>query len=158
MMKASICFIKRYWENLQSMILLKSQHYQEKDRNRFTQFCSTLMEMNRVPKVIALHQPKITFNKFTMKPSIICLSRPYHFKFFKGCLPQNLLGPFLDNLIHLLNALNQIFNQSCFEACPTMETLLLKIIAGEEGNDEVNRVHLNTAALETELLVFKHAF
>ena len=25
----------------------------------------------------------------------VCLSRPYHFKFFKGCLPQILLGPFL---------------------------------------------------------------
>ena len=25
-----------------------------------------------------------------------CLSRPYSFKFFKGCLPQVLLGPFLN--------------------------------------------------------------
>ena len=25
----------------------------------------------------------------------VCLSRPYHFKFFKGCLPQILFGPFL---------------------------------------------------------------
>ena len=30
-----------------------------------------------------------------------CLSRPYHFKFFKGCLPQILLGPFLNTLTHL---------------------------------------------------------
>ena len=27
-------------------------------------------------------------------------SRPYHFKFFKGCLPQMLLGPFLNTLTH----------------------------------------------------------
>ena len=27
--------------------------------------------------------------------------RPYHFKFFKGCLPQVLLGPFLKSLTHL---------------------------------------------------------
>ena len=27
-----------------------------------------------------------------------CLSRPYPFKFFKGCLPQILLGPFLNTL------------------------------------------------------------
>ena len=30
------------------------------------------------------------------------LSRPYHFNFFKGCLPQILLGPFLNTLTHLL--------------------------------------------------------
>ena len=29
-----------------------------------------------------------------------CLSRPYHFKFFKGCLPQILLGPFMNMLTH----------------------------------------------------------
>ena len=29
---------------------------------------------------------------------IVCLSRPYHFKFFQGCLPQILLGPFLNTL------------------------------------------------------------
>ena len=32
---------------------------------------------------------------------IICLGRPYHFKFFKGCLPQILLDPFLNTLTHL---------------------------------------------------------
>ena len=30
------------------------------------------------------------------------LSRPYHFKFFKGCLPQILLGPFLNSWTHLI--------------------------------------------------------
>ena len=29
---------------------------------------------------------------------MICLSRPCHFKFFKGCLPQISLGPFLNTL------------------------------------------------------------
>ena len=29
-------------------------------------------------------------------------SRPYHFKFFKGCLPQILLGSFLNTLSHML--------------------------------------------------------
>ena len=28
-------------------------------------------------------------------------SRPYHFKFFKGCLPQILLSPFLNTLSHI---------------------------------------------------------
>ena len=30
-----------------------------------------------------------------------CLSRPYHFKFFKGCLLQILLGPFLNTSNHM---------------------------------------------------------
>ena len=29
---------------------------------------------------------------------MLCLSRRYPFKFFKGCLPQILLGPFLNTL------------------------------------------------------------
>ena len=30
-----------------------------------------------------------------------CLCRPYHSKFFKGCLPQISLGPFLNTLCHM---------------------------------------------------------
>ena len=30
-----------------------------------------------------------------------CLSRPYHFTFFKGCLPQIPLGPFFNSLLHI---------------------------------------------------------
>ena len=33
---------------------------------------------------------------------MFCLSRPYHFKFFKGSLPQISLGSFLNTLSHLL--------------------------------------------------------
>ena len=33
---------------------------------------------------------------------MVCLSRPYSFKFFKGCLPQILLGPFLNTLSHFI--------------------------------------------------------
>ena len=33
------------------------------------------------------------------------LSRPYCVKFFKGCLPQLLLGPFLNTLSHLFTSL-----------------------------------------------------
>ena len=29
------------------------------------------------------------------------LRRPYHFKIFKGCLPQILLGPFLNTLTNI---------------------------------------------------------
>ena len=33
--------------------------------------------------------------------SLVCLGRGYRFKFFKGWLPQILLGPFLSILTHL---------------------------------------------------------
>ena len=32
---------------------------------------------------------------------MVCLNRPYSFKFFKGCLPQISLGPFLNTLSHM---------------------------------------------------------
>ena len=32
---------------------------------------------------------------------MVCLSRPYHFKIFKGCLPQILLGQILNTLKHV---------------------------------------------------------
>ena len=38
---------------------------------------------------------------FKNGPSKFCLSRPYPFKSFKGCLPQILLGPFLNTLSHM---------------------------------------------------------
>ena len=47
---------------------------------------------------------------------MVCLNRPYHLKSFKGCLPQILLGPFLNTLTHL-----------CFtEAIECRITVLLK--------------------------------
>ena len=33
---------------------------------------------------------------------MVNLNRPYHFKSLKDCLSQNLLGPFLNTLSHLL--------------------------------------------------------
>ena len=32
---------------------------------------------------------------------MICLGIPYHFKSFKGCLPEILLGPFMNTLAHV---------------------------------------------------------
>ena len=34
---------------------------------------------------------------------MVCPSQPYHPKFFKGCLPQILLDPFLNTLTHFCN-------------------------------------------------------
>ena len=35
---------------------------------------------------------------------MVCLSRPYPFKLFKGCFPQILLGPLLHTLSHVILA------------------------------------------------------
>ena len=35
------------------------------------------------------------------KSEVVCLGRPYYFKFFIGCLSQILLGPFLNTLSHI---------------------------------------------------------
>ena len=40
---------------------------------------------------------------------MVCLSRPYHFRFFKGCGPEILLRPFLNILTRLLNYTKQTF-------------------------------------------------
>ena len=37
-----------------------------------------------------------------------CLGRPYHFKSLKGCLPQIVLGPFLNTLTHIKAFLQKI--------------------------------------------------
>ena len=34
---------------------------------------------------------------------MVYLGRPHHFKSFKGCLPQILLGPFLNTLTHIIS-------------------------------------------------------
>ena len=39
---------------------------------------------------------------------MVCLSRPYNFRFSKGSLPQILLGPFLNTLSHILFILKKM--------------------------------------------------
>ena len=41
---------------------------------------------------------------------IICLNRPYKLNYFKGCLQQILLCPFLDTLSHMTFCLSACFN------------------------------------------------
>ena len=45
---------------------------------------------------------------------MVCLGRPYHFKYFKGCFPEILLGPFLNTLTHMFQAPNR--NRNEFQA------------------------------------------
>ena len=57
-----------------------------------TKFAQIENKLSDVPNFV---NKKISSHK-------IRLSRPYHFKFFKGCLPQISLGPFLNNLSQIL--------------------------------------------------------
>ena len=41
---------------------------------------------------------------------LVCLSRPYHFKFFKDYLAQILLGPFLNILSQIREQVNTIIH------------------------------------------------
>ena len=44
---------------------------------------------------------KLDFNKVQGEGSI-CVGRSYYVRFFKGCLPQIFLGPFLNILILII--------------------------------------------------------
>ena len=50
-------------------------------------------------------------SKICGRQPLVCLSRPYPFKIFKGCLPQILLGP-------LLNILTQISSTGFYHYPP----------------------------------------
>ena len=53
--------------------------------------------------------------------NMICLGRPYHFQYFKGCLPQTLLHLFLNTLSHMY-----IYKTSIYPSCHIcFSTLLL---------------------------------
>ena len=41
---------------------------------------------------------QVKFAGDSLQKIMVCLRRPYHIKFFKGCLPQISLGPFLNTL------------------------------------------------------------
>ena len=47
---------------------------------------------------------------------MVCLSRSYHFKIFKGYLPPILLGPFLNTLTQMFDSvLNALLLKSRYE-------------------------------------------
>ena len=50
------------------------------------------------------------------------ISRPYHFKFFKGCHPQILLRPFLNTLTHVSSDVNnKILVDRTYRAFPKIQ-------------------------------------
>ena len=62
-------------------------------RNKVIKYVSRYSRMDRV---------KFVEDSLFEEGMMVSLNRPYHFKFFKGCLPQILLGPFLNTLTHIL--------------------------------------------------------
>ena len=58
---------------------------------------------------------------------MVCLGRSYHFNFFKGCLPQILLDPFLNTLNQMVVLPNILLNlgKAPFK--------LIKLIHGKYG-------------------------
>ena len=48
---------------------------------------------------------------------MVCLGRPYQFRFFEGCLPQNLLGTCFNTLTHILQRRN-IYDKAFCEIIP----------------------------------------
>ena len=58
---------------------------------------------------------------------MVCLNRPYQLRFFKGCIPKILLGPFL-------NTLSQVFHRkialNIFIRLPEKQVHLFRKIDG----------------------------
>ena len=46
---------------------------------------------------------------------MVCLSRPYNFKFFKGCLPQILLAPVLNTLTNMKLISRLMWSNGCIK-------------------------------------------
>ena len=86
-----------------------------------------------------------------------CLSRPYHFKFFKGCLPQILLGPLFNTLSHILIlklsvtfSMILLFRRRCLRKHDNLlKTIIIEVqkfcIVGIKG---LKRSRLSTVALK----------
>ena len=55
-----------------------------------------------VSRYSRMDQVKFVEDSLFEEGIMVSLNRPYHFKFFKGCLPQVLLGPFLNTLTHIV--------------------------------------------------------
>ena len=70
---------------------------------------------------------KTAFKKFEViwsASDMVCLNRPYHFKFFKGCLPQIPLGPFLNTLSHIYINFEVLSFRDVFSTCQTSLVVL----------------------------------
>ena len=58
-------------------------------------------DFDKINLVLSMINIITTLVKLWFATNFSRVSRPYPFKFFKGCLPQNLLSPLLHTLSHL---------------------------------------------------------
>ena len=71
---------------------------------------------------------------------MVCLSRAYHFKFLKGCLPQISVGPYLNTLSHI-----QVTSD-----CSNVNVAFLDINDESKNDSEYNKLlDLGTFILHT---------
>ena len=79
---------------------------------------------------------------------MVCLAKAYLFKFFKDCLPQILLGPFL-------NTLTQIFHREQNEDIPKyllQNTVHTRIESHQESVEHIHKKHHKNTMQETKPL------
>ena len=73
-----------------------------------------LLYVSRLKSSLHLRQSIQEWTKLNLRKAAFIkfegVSRPYSFKFFKGCLPQILLGPFLNTLSHLYLSCSKTFH------------------------------------------------
>ena len=99
---------------------------------------------------------------------MVSLNRPYQLKFYKGCLPQILLGPFLKTLTHVsiqnvtsfaqLVPCSQLFQFfPVFPIFPTNYWIVLKSIKTLARNVLMHEVHVSSKnSLKTLVSVAPH--
>ena len=110
------------WQSIINLLLLSFRHCnltllaycpQTLQYNAFWKISETFNRYRICWLVTVKHWGKV----FKNGPSkicgtqMVCLRRPYHFKYFKGCLPQILLGPFLNISVPFDTGVK---NQNCF--------------------------------------------
>ena len=80
---------------------------------------------------------------------MICLGKPYRFKFFKGCLPQILVGPFLNTLLDPYN----IFDFIRFSVVALVIFILYYVDYGQDGKPNQAVKNLGNFSLLADILV-----
>ena len=121
--------------------------------------CNTMFPLQRI---VFKNRRKV----FKNRPSKICGNQPlknlkwyglpkqtYHSRFFKGCLPQILLGPFLNTLSHIISFPGYEVNHQ--ERISSDQSWVgLKLQHVYRSNDEGERIINDSSGLSFYLLVF----
>ena len=90
--------------NFGAILSLTLMHFISKFLNIYVMSCESILFFQQFIKrgsCIFIHQAEGSFLQCISLLLYFCLGRPYYFNFFKGFLPQILLGSFLNTLTHL---------------------------------------------------------